>query len=173
MSPIFPVGTESTQTEIWIPDPPECPSRYLSLIHICIYSLSPYTLEEVVARNYLIGERPDAILNLVDGTNIERNLYLSTQLMELGIPVVMAVNMIDIVNKNGDKINVAKLEMCIRDSMQADYLPKYFQDNNAGKHQDTDPMTADYRSFYAFRIGDHYIDCMDLADQIEIADRCV
>lgn len=74
-----------------------------------IYSLSPYTLEEVVARNYLIGERPDAILNLVDGTNIERNLYLSTQLMELGIPVVMAVNMIDIVNKNGDKINVAKL----------------------------------------------------------------
>ena len=74
-----------------------------------IYSLSPYTLEEVVARNYLIGERPDAILNLVDGTNIERNLYLSTQLMELGIPVVMAVNMIDIVNKNGDKINVGKL----------------------------------------------------------------
>ena len=74
-----------------------------------IYSLSPYTLEEVVARNYLIGERPDAIRNLVDGTNIERNLYLSTQLMELGIPVVMAVNMIDIVNKNGDKINVAKL----------------------------------------------------------------
>ena len=74
-----------------------------------IYSLSPYTLEEVVARNYLIGERPDAILNLVDGTNIERNLYLSTQLMELGIPVVMAVNMIDIVNKNGDKINVAEL----------------------------------------------------------------
>ena len=73
-----------------------------------IYSLSPYTLEEVVARNYLIGERPDAILNLVDGTNIERNLYLSTQLMELGIPVVMAVNMIDIVNKNGDKINVGK-----------------------------------------------------------------
>ena len=71
-----------------------------------IYSLSPYTLEEVVARNYLIGERPDAILNLVDGTNIERNLYLSTQLMELGIPVVMAVNMIDIVNKNGDKITV-------------------------------------------------------------------
>ena len=74
-----------------------------------IYSLSPYTLEEVVARNYLIGERPDAILNLVDGTNIERNLYLSTQLMELGILVVMAVNMIDIVNKNGDKINVGKL----------------------------------------------------------------
>ncbi len=74
-----------------------------------IYSLSPYTLEEVVARNYLIGERPDAILNIVDGTNIERNLYLSTQLMELGIPVVMAVNMMDIVAKNGDKIHIGKL----------------------------------------------------------------
>ena len=74
-----------------------------------IYSLSPYTLEEVVARNYLIGERPDAILNIVDGTNIERNLYLSTQLLELGIPVVMAVNMMDIVGKSGDKINVGKL----------------------------------------------------------------
>lgn len=75
-----------------------------------IYSLSPYTLEEVVARNYLIAERPDAILNIVDGTNIERNLYLSTQLMELGIPVVMAVNMIDLVNKSGDKINLDKLK---------------------------------------------------------------
>ncbi len=74
-----------------------------------IYSLSPYTLEEVVARNYLIGERPDAILNIVDGTNIERNLYLSTQLMELGIPVIMAVNMMDIVEKNGDKIHINKL----------------------------------------------------------------
>ena len=74
-----------------------------------IYSLSPYTLEEVVARNYLITERPDAILNIVDGTNIERNLYLSTQLMELGIPVVMAVNMMDIVEKNGDKIYIDKL----------------------------------------------------------------
>lgn len=74
-----------------------------------IYSLSPYTLEEVVARNYLIGERPDAILNIVDGTNIERNLYLSTQLMELGIPVIMAVNMMDIVAKNGDKIKIKKL----------------------------------------------------------------
>ena len=74
-----------------------------------IYSLSPYTLEEVVARNYLIGERPDAILNIVDGTNIERNLYLSTQIMELGIPVVMAVNMMDIVEKNGDKIHTGKL----------------------------------------------------------------
>ena len=74
-----------------------------------IYSLSPYTLEEVVARNYLITERPDVILNIVDGTNIERNLYLSTQLMELGIPVVMAVNMIDLVNKNGDKISLNKL----------------------------------------------------------------
>ncbi len=74
-----------------------------------IYSLSPYTLEEVVARNYLIGERPDAILNIVDGTNIERNLYLSTQLMELGIPVIMAVNMMDIVAKNGDKIHIKKL----------------------------------------------------------------
>ncbi len=74
-----------------------------------IYSLSPYTLEEVVARNYLIGERPDVIINIVDGTNIERNLYLSTQLLELGIPVVMAVNMIDLVNKNGDKISLKKL----------------------------------------------------------------
>ena len=75
-----------------------------------IYSLSPYTLEGVVARNYLIAERPDAILNIVDGTNIERNLYLSTQLMELGIPVVMAVNMMDLVNKSGDKINLDKLK---------------------------------------------------------------
>ena len=74
-----------------------------------IYSLSPYTLEEVVARNYLIGERPDAIINIVDGTNIERNLYLSTQIMELGIPVVMAVNMMDILEKTGDKIYVDKL----------------------------------------------------------------
>ncbi|MDO4521779.1 MAG: ferrous iron transport protein B [Eubacteriales bacterium] len=74
-----------------------------------IYSLSPYTLEEVVARNYLINERPDAILNIVDGTNIERNLYLSTQLMEMGIPVVMAVNMMDIVEKNGDQIKLEKL----------------------------------------------------------------
>ncbi len=74
-----------------------------------IYSLSPYTLEEVVARNYLIGERPDAILNIVDGTNIERNLYLTTQLLELGIPVVMAVNMMDVVAKSGDKINIGKL----------------------------------------------------------------
>ena len=74
-----------------------------------IYSLSPYTLEEVVARNYLIAERPDAILNIVDGTNIERNLYLSTQIMELGIPVIMAVNMMDIVEKNGDKIHIDKL----------------------------------------------------------------
>ena len=74
-----------------------------------IYSLSPYTLEEVVARNYLIGERPDAIINIVDGTNIERNLYLSTQIMELGIPVVMAVNMVDILAKTGDKIHVNKL----------------------------------------------------------------
>ena len=74
-----------------------------------IYSLSPYTLEEVVARNYLIGERPDAIINIVDGTNIERNLYLSTQLLELGIPVVMAINMMDVVSKNGDKISPEKL----------------------------------------------------------------
>ncbi len=74
-----------------------------------IYSLSPYTLEEVVARNYLIGERPDAILNIVDGTNLERNLYLTTQLTELGIPVVVAINMIDLVRKEGDKINIAEL----------------------------------------------------------------
>ncbi|MBQ5488719.1 MAG: ferrous iron transporter B, partial [Clostridia bacterium] len=74
-----------------------------------IYSLSPYTLEEVVARNYLINERPDAILNIVDGTNLERNLYLTTQLTELGIPVVVAINMIDLVKKEGDKINTAEL----------------------------------------------------------------
>ena len=74
-----------------------------------IYSLSPYTLEEVVARNYLIGERPNAILNIVDGTNLERNLYLTTQLLELGIPVVVAVNMMDVVCKNGDKINTVEL----------------------------------------------------------------
>ncbi|MDY4588528.1 MAG: FeoB small GTPase domain-containing protein, partial [Oscillospiraceae bacterium] len=74
-----------------------------------IYSLSPYTLEEVVARNYLIGERPDAILNIIDGTNLERNLYLTTQLVELGIPVVCAVNMMDVVRKNGDKINFEQL----------------------------------------------------------------
>ena len=74
-----------------------------------IYSLSPYTLEEVVARNYLVGERPDAILNIVDGTNLERNLYLTTQLTELGIPVVIAINMMDVVQKNGDKINVKEL----------------------------------------------------------------
>ena len=74
-----------------------------------IYSLSPYTLEEVVARNYLIADRPDAILNIVDGTNLERNLYLTTQLIELGIPVVMAVNMMDIVRKEGDQIYTDKL----------------------------------------------------------------
>ncbi len=74
-----------------------------------IYSLSPYTLEEVVARNYLIGERPDVILNIVDGTNLERNLYLTTQLCELGIPVVVAINMMDVVRRNGDKINVEEL----------------------------------------------------------------
>lgn len=78
-----------------------------------IYSLSPYTLEEVVARNYLIGERPDAILNIVDGTNLERNLYLTTQLTELGIPVVIAINMMDVVSKNGDKINTAALSKAL------------------------------------------------------------
>ncbi|MDD2356225.1 MAG: FeoB small GTPase domain-containing protein, partial [Lachnospiraceae bacterium] len=74
-----------------------------------IYSLSPYTLEEVVSREYLVKEKPNAILNIVDGTNIERNLYLTTQLIELGIPVVMAVNMMDLVRKSGDKINLEKL----------------------------------------------------------------
>ncbi|MGM9521790.1 MAG: ferrous iron transport protein B [Oscillospiraceae bacterium] len=78
-----------------------------------IYSLSPYTLEEVVARNYLVGEKPDAILNIVDGTNIERNLYLTTQLIELGIPVIIALNMVDLVRKNGDKIDVAKLSKAL------------------------------------------------------------
>ena len=74
-----------------------------------IYSLSPYTLEEVVARNYIPQEKPDAIINIVDGTNIERNLYLTTQILELGIPVIMAVNMMDIVEKNGDTIHIDKL----------------------------------------------------------------
>lgn len=78
-----------------------------------IYSLSPYTLEEVVARNYLIGERPNAILNIVDGTNLERNLYLTTQLTELGIPVVVAINMMDVVRKNGDKINIPELSKAL------------------------------------------------------------
>ncbi|MBR1862424.1 MAG: ferrous iron transporter B [Lachnospiraceae bacterium] len=78
-----------------------------------IYSLSPYTLEEVVARNYLVGERPDAVLNLVDGTNLERNLYLTTQLIELGIPVVIAINMMDVVRKNGDKINIPELSKAL------------------------------------------------------------
>ena len=78
-----------------------------------IYSLSPYTLEEVVARNYLIGERPDAILNIIDGTNLERNLYLTTQLTELGIPVVVAINMMDIVRKNGDKIDTQELSRAL------------------------------------------------------------
>ncbi len=78
-----------------------------------IYSLSPYTLEEVVARNYLVGQRPDAILNIVDGTNLERNLYLTTQLMELGIPVVVAINMMDVVRKNGDRINTNELSRAL------------------------------------------------------------
>ncbi len=78
-----------------------------------IYSLSPYTLEEVVARNYLVGDRPDVILNIVDGTNLERNLYLTTQLMELGVPVVIAINMIDVVEKNGDKIDIDRLSNAI------------------------------------------------------------
>ena len=78
-----------------------------------IYSLSPYTLEEVVARDYLIDEKPDVILNIVDGTNLERNLYLTTQLTEIGIPVVIAVNMMDIVRKNGDEINMEKLSKAL------------------------------------------------------------
>ena len=78
-----------------------------------IYSLSPYTLEEVVARNYLINERPDAILNIIDGTNLERNLYLTTQLTELGIPVVVAINMMDVVLKSGDKINTKELSRAL------------------------------------------------------------
>ncbi len=78
-----------------------------------IYSLSPYTLEEVVARNYLINQRPDAILNIIDGTNLERNLYLTTQLTELGIPVVIAINMMDVVRKNGDRINTQELSKAL------------------------------------------------------------
>ena len=79
-----------------------------------IYSLSPYTLEEVVARDYLVDERPDVILNIVDGTNLERNLYLTTQLIEVGIPVVIAINMMDVVKKNGDKINIEELSRELR-----------------------------------------------------------
>lgn len=78
-----------------------------------IYSLSPYTLEEVVSRNYLIGEKPDTIINIIDGSNLERNLYLTTQLIEIGIPVIVAINMMDIVNKNGDKINTEKLSKAL------------------------------------------------------------
>ena len=78
-----------------------------------IYSLSPYTLEEVVARNYLINEKPDVILNIIDGTNLERNLYLTTQLIELGAPVVIAINMMDVVRKNGDIIDIEKLSKTI------------------------------------------------------------
>ena len=74
-----------------------------------IYSLSPYTLEETVTRKYLINEKPDVILNIIDGTNLERNLYLTTQLIEVGLPVVIAINMMDLVNKNGDAINLQKL----------------------------------------------------------------
>ena len=74
-----------------------------------IYSLSPYTLEEVVARNYVLDEKPDAILNIVDGTNLERNLYLTTQALELGVPVVVAINMMDVVKKSGSKINIKRL----------------------------------------------------------------
>ena len=78
-----------------------------------IYSLSPYTLEEVVSRNYLVKERPDAILNIIDGTNLERNLYLTTQLSELEIPMVIAVNMMDVVKKNGDKIHLDEMAKAI------------------------------------------------------------
>ena len=74
-----------------------------------VYSLSPYTLEEVVSRNFLIGEKPDAIINIIDGTNLERNLYLTTQLTELGIPVIVAVNMMDLVRKNGEVLDIEKL----------------------------------------------------------------
>src|SRR5574344_2049944 len=74
-----------------------------------IYSLSPYTLEETVTRRYLVTEKPDAILNIIDGTNIERNLYLTTQLIEIGLPVIIAINMMDLVRKNGDKVDVQKL----------------------------------------------------------------
>ena len=83
-----------------------------------IYSLSPYTLEELVARNYLIKERPDAILNIIDGTNLERNLYLTTQLTELGIPVVVAINMMDVVKKNGDSINTQELARELQNGLE-------------------------------------------------------
>ena len=75
-----------------------------------IYSLSPYTLEEVVTRNYLINDDPDVVLNIIDGTNLERNMYLTTQLVEIGVPMVIAVNMIDIVNKRGDVVNLDEID---------------------------------------------------------------
>ena len=96
-----------------------------------IYSLSPYTLEEVVARNYLIEERPDAIINIIDGTNLERNLYLTTQLTELGIPVVIAINMMDLVEKNGDKINTAELSRQL--GCKIVEIPIYFKERTMGK----------------------------------------
>ena len=86
-----------------------------------IYSLSPYTLEEVVARNYLINNRPDAIMNIVDGTNLERNLYLSTQLKELGVPVIMAINMMDVVEKNGDVLNLDALGQAATDDEEHEH----------------------------------------------------
>ena len=96
-----------------------------------IYSLSPYTLEEVVSRNYLITERPDAILNIVDGTNLERNLYLTTQLTELGIPVVVAINMMDIVRKNGDQINIKELSRQLGCKVMEITFPDYESDSSA------------------------------------------
>ena len=123
-----------------------------------IYSLSPYTLEEVVSRNYLITERPDAILNLIDGTNLERNLYLTTQLTELGIPVVVAVNMMDVVRKNGDQINIAELSRQLGCKVMEITFPDYESDSSAlvkmylsgqfgDKPDDVNPYAAS--SFYA------------------------
>ena len=123
-----------------------------------IYSLSPYTLEEVVARNYLITERPDAILNIIDGTNLERNLYLTTQLTELGIPVVIAINMMDVVRKNGDQINVAELSRELGCKVMEITFPDYESDSSAlvkmylsgrfgDKPDDVNPYAAS--SFYA------------------------
>ncbi len=108
-----------------------------------IYSLSPYTLEEVVARNYLVGEQPDAILNIVDGTNIERNLYLTTQLIELGLPVVVAVNMMDLVRKNGDRIDLKQLGDALGCDGGGDQRPKgRGRHGGRGKGHGSGPFSA-------------------------------
>ena len=140
-----------------------------------IYSLSPYTLEEVVARSYLVNEKPDAILNIVDGTNIERNLYLTTQLIELGIPVVIAVNMIDLVRKNGDNINISKLgralgcevvEMSalkgIGGKEAAEKAVKAAQAKNAGEHPHVFDGSVEHAIAHIEESISDYVDAINL-----------